>query len=58
VPVVNDNAIRRFPGLSSALGELANTISDDEMRRMNYAVDGEHGDAVEVVRAFRRQKGL
>jgi len=25
---------------------------------MNYAVDGEHRDAAEVVREFRRSKGL
>lgn len=57
-PVVNDEAIRRFPRLPRALNELANTISDDEMRRMNYAVDGEHRDVVEVVREFRTKRGL
>lgn len=55
VPVVNDNAIRRFPGLASALNELANTISDEDMRRMNYAVDGEHRDVVDVVKEFRNR---
>ena len=58
VPVVNDEALRRFPTLRPALAELANTISDVEMRRMNYAVDGEHKDVIEVVREFRREKGL
>jgi osmoprotectant transport system substrate-binding protein len=55
VPVVNDSAVRRFPGLTAALNELGNVISDDEMRRMNYAVDGEHRDVVEVVREFRNR---
>jgi osmoprotectant transport system substrate-binding protein len=58
VPVVNDSAVHRFPGLTAALNELGNVISDDEMRRMNYAVDGEHRDVVEVVREFRGKKGL
>jgi osmoprotectant transport system substrate-binding protein len=58
IPVVNDEALARFPRLASVLNELANTISDEEMRRMNYAVDGEHRDVVEVVREFRRNKGL
>jgi len=58
VPVVNDDAIRRFPQLASTLNELANTISDDEMRRMNYAVDGEHRDVVDVVKEFRAKKRL
>jgi osmoprotectant transport system substrate-binding protein len=56
VPVVNDGALRRFPGLAAALNELANTISDGEMRRMNYAVEGEHRDVVEVVREFRKNR--
>jgi osmoprotectant transport system substrate-binding protein len=58
VPVVNDDALRRLPQLASTLNELANTISDDEMRRLNYAVDGEHRDVVDVVREFREKKGL
>jgi len=58
VPVVNDDVLRRFPQLASTLSELANTISDDEMRRMNYAVDGEHRDVVDVVTEFRAKKGL
>ena len=58
VPVVSDDAIHRFPQLASTLNELANTISDDEMRRMNYAVDGEHRDVVDVVKEFRTKKGL
>src|SRR3954467_6842573 len=58
VPVVNDAALRRFPQLVSVLNELANTISDEEMRRLNYAVDGEHRDVVDVVKDFREKKGL
>jgi len=58
VPVVNDDVLHRFPQLASTLNELANTISDDEMRRMNYAVDSERRDVVDVVREFRQKKGL
>jgi osmoprotectant transport system substrate-binding protein len=58
VPIVNDEALKRFPRLAASLDELANSISDDEMRRLNYAVDGEHRDVVEVVREFRKSKGL
>jgi len=57
-PVVNDEALRRFPLLAAALEELANTISDDEMRVLNYAVDGERRDVVDVVKQFRAKKGL
>ena len=58
VPVVNADALRRFPQLASVLNELANTISDEEMRQMNYAVDGQHRDVVDVVKEFREKKGL
>jgi osmoprotectant transport system substrate-binding protein len=58
VPVINDAALRRFPQLASVLNELANTISDEEMRRLNYAVDGDHRDVVDVVKDFREKKGL
>jgi glycine betaine/choline ABC-type transport system substrate-binding protein len=40
------------------LRELAGRISDEEMRRMNYAVDGEHRDPQEVVSDFLKAKGL
>ena len=53
VPVVNDKALQRFPQLAPALNELANTISDNDMRRLNYSVDGQRRDVVEVVKEFR-----
>ena len=33
-------------------------ISDAQLQKMNYAVDGEHKDAAEVVRNFLRTAGL
>jgi hypothetical protein len=44
--------------LGAALGAFAGKISEEEMRRMNYAMDGEHRDPAKVVRAFRNAKGL
>jgi osmoprotectant transport system substrate-binding protein len=58
VPVVRRETLAKFPALRAALAELAGRISDDEMRRMNYAVDGERRDAKDVVREFRRAQGL
>lgn len=52
VPVVNRGAFARFPQLREALRALAGKISEGEMRGMNYAVDGEHGDAAQVAREF------
>jgi osmoprotectant transport system substrate-binding protein len=58
VPVVRADALARFPEMRAALLELAGKISDEEMRRMNYEVDGEHRDIVDVAREFLRAKGL
>ncbi len=58
VPVVREATLERHPELSTALGELAGRMSEEEMRRMNYAVDGEHRDPKDVVRDFLKAKGL
>ncbi len=58
VPIVRSSALAAHPEVRAALGELAGKISDQEMQRMNYAVDGEHRDSVDVVREFLHAKGL
>jgi osmoprotectant transport system substrate-binding protein len=58
VPVVRADALARFPGMRAALMELAGKINDEEMRRMNYEVDGERRDIGDVAREFLRAKGL
>jgi osmoprotectant transport system substrate-binding protein len=58
VPVVREDALGRFPEMRGALLELAGKINDEEMRRMNFEVDGEHRDIADVAREFLRAKGL
>ena len=58
VPVMREQTIQRHPEVAQALAELAGKISDEEMQRLNYAVDGRHRDAAEVVREFLRGKNL
>jgi osmoprotectant transport system permease protein len=58
VPVVRQSTLAEYPQLKAALAELANTVSASDMRRMNYAVDGRLNDPAEVIREFRRAKGL
>jgi len=58
VPIVRDRSETRFPGLREALAELAGKISDDDMRKMNYAVVAEQRDIGEVARDFLRSKHL
>jgi osmoprotectant transport system substrate-binding protein len=58
VPVVREQTLQQHPELQPALAALAGKISDDEMRRLNYAVDGQHRDARDVAREFLRRSGL
>jgi osmoprotectant transport system substrate-binding protein len=58
VPLVRRPTLDKHPEVGMALGQLTGKISEEEMRRMNYAVDGEHRDPAEVVREFRKAKGL
>jgi osmoprotectant transport system substrate-binding protein len=58
VALVRQDTLQIHPEVRDALGALAGKISVNEMRAMNYAVDGEHRDPAEVVRAFRASKGL
>jgi osmoprotectant transport system substrate-binding protein len=58
VPLVRDEALRRWPQIQSALDALAGKVTAGDMRSMNEAVDGEHHDPAEVVRDYRKAKGL
>lgn len=58
VAVIREQMLREHPEVSDALAQLAGKISDEEMQRLNYAVDGQRRDAREVVREFLKRKGL
>lgn len=57
-PVARRATLEHHPEVRRALEELAGKISEEEMRRMNYAVEGEGRDLRQVVREFLRSKGL
>ena len=54
-PVVRTDTLQRHPQLRDALSRLGGTLDAATMRRLNYAVDGEHQDVGAVVRAWRSQ---
>ncbi len=58
VPLVREESLKRWPQIGVAMERLAGRVSADEMREMNLAVDAQHRDVGEVVRAFRGRKGL
>lgn len=58
VAVMREEMVRKYPEATAALEALAGAISDDDMRRLNYAVDGQHRDATAVVKEFLQQRKL
>lgn len=58
VPLIREDSLKRHPQIQIAMDRLAGKVSEDEIRAMNDAVDGQHRDVAEVVREFRRGKGL
>jgi osmoprotectant transport system substrate-binding protein len=58
VAIMRGEMLKNHPEVGAALGELSGAISDDDMRRLNYAVDGQHRDVTAVVREFLKQRGL
>jgi glycine betaine/choline ABC-type transport system substrate-binding protein len=58
VPIIRQEVLQRHPEVKQAIDQLAGQITDDDMRQMNYAVDGQHRDAKEVVKEFLIRKGL
>jgi osmoprotectant transport system substrate-binding protein len=58
VPVIRKQTLQEHPELEQIFTQLAKTISDEEMQSLNYAVDGQHRDAKEVIHEFLRNKKL
>ena len=53
-PVFRRDTLDRYPQIREAVNRLAGKLTDAEMRRLNYAVDGDKRDVKEVVREFLR----
>ena len=58
VYLVRQDSLTRVPALREVLSKLANAISTEEMRRLNYEIDGNKRDPKEVVREWLRGRGL
>jgi osmoprotectant transport system substrate-binding protein len=58
VPVIRQQTVQQHPDVARALDQLKDKVSDQEMQKMNYAVDGQHRDTQQVVREFLKQKHL
>lgn len=58
VYLVRQDSLSRTPALREVLAKLANAISTEEMRQLNYEVDANKRGQAEVVREWIKKKGL
>ncbi len=58
VYLVRNDSLSRLPVLREVLANLANAISTEEMRQLNYEVDANKRGQAEVVRAWIQRKGF
>ena len=58
VPVVRQATLDKYPRLRDILRSLGRILTVEEMRKLNYAVDGEHREVRDVVREFLKRKGF
>ena len=58
VAIIRQDLLKNHPEVGTGLDALAGAISDEDMRRMNYAIDGAHKDVAIVVRDFLRERKL
>ncbi|MBW4559409.1 MAG: ABC transporter substrate-binding protein [Trichormus sp. ATA11-4-KO1] len=57
-PIVRQETLNKYPQLRNAINQITGKITADEMRQLNYLVEGELQDIKDVVREFRKSKGL
>jgi glycine betaine/choline ABC-type transport system substrate-binding protein len=53
-PVIRSDVLRRHPGITAALDQLAGRISDAEMRRLNAEADVRHRDIATIAGEWLR----
>ncbi|MEK5481781.1 osmoprotectant update ABC transporter permease/substrate-binding subunit OpuFB [Viridibacillus sp. FSL R5-0888] len=57
-PLLKQETIKKHPEIERALNKLADQITEDEMRQMNYQVNVEGRKASEVAHEFLKKAGL
>ena len=58
VYIVRQDSLARVPALGEVLSKLGNAISTDEMRKLNFEIDGNKRDPKEVVKEWIKARGF
>jgi osmoprotectant transport system substrate-binding protein len=57
-PIFRKETLNKYPQLQEVVSQMAGKISADEIRQLNYLVEGEFRKVRDVVSEFRQTKGL
>jgi osmoprotectant transport system substrate-binding protein len=55
-PVVRAEALAAHPGMREALEELGGRLTDEDMQKLNYELDGKHRPLADVAREFLERR--
>jgi osmoprotectant transport system substrate-binding protein len=58
VAVTRQRTLQQHPEVAELLAELGKKITDQEMQKLNYALDGQRRDVKDVAHEFLRSKGM
>jgi osmoprotectant transport system permease protein len=58
VPIVRREILEQHPQLEDAFKRIKGSISEAQMRKLNYSVDGEHRDVKQVAKEFLEGIGV
>lgn len=56
--VARKEVLEKYPSLKAVLDKMTGLISDEDMRNMNYEVEGKERDEAEVAKEFLTEKGI
>jgi len=57
-PLINGEVLEKHPEIAEILNKLANSITDEDMQKLNYKVDGEGKDPAQIAREFLKERGI
>ena len=58
VPVMREQMLNKHPEVKQIVDELTGKITEEDMRQLNYAIDGQHRNVTEIVSEFLKKKNL
>ena len=58
VPIIRIETLEKYPYLENVINKLANTITEEEMQKMNYLIDYKEIDCLKIARDFLIKKNL